>query len=157
MNTKVDAERASEIAGELLESVRSWHWSDETGQDKDQHRETALEKAEWLTELVRRIRCDLGALDAAEGVDRFGCLDLARKATTARQDTYGRPEDGFAVIARLWSIVLGVEVAPHQVALALAAVKTARLVSNPKHLDSWVDLAGYAACGAEIATGRRST
>jgi hypothetical protein len=157
MNTKADAERASEIAAELHEAVRRWHWSDETGQDKEHHREAALEKAEWLAELVRRVRCDLGELGAAEGVDRFGCLDLARRATTSRQDSYGRPEDGFAVIARLWSVVLGVDVAPHQVALALGAVKTARLIANPQHLDSWVDLAGYAACGAEIATVRRST
>jgi hypothetical protein len=33
------------------------------------------------------------------------------------------------------------------VALFLACVKIARLSNNKAHRDSWVDLAGYAACG----------
>jgi hypothetical protein len=32
-----------------------------------------------------------------------------------------------------------------------ADLKLARLENQPDHMDSWVDLAGYAACGAEIA------
>jgi len=38
---------------------------------------------------------------------------------------------------------------PHDVALMMALLKIARLKGNPIHGDSWVDLAGYAACGAE--------
>ena len=30
--------------------------------------------------------------------------------------------------------------------------KMARLRHDPAHTDSWVDVAGYAACGAEVAT-----
>lgn len=30
-------------------------------------------------------------------------------------------------------------------------LKIARLANNPEHMDSWVDLAGYAACGGEIS------
>jgi len=33
----------------------------------------------------------------------------------------------------------------------MALLKIGRLKSNPIHGDSWVDLAGYAACGAELA------
>jgi hypothetical protein len=35
----------------------------------------------------------------------------------------------------------------------LALLKVARIRSNPKHADNWIDIAGYAACGGEIATG----
>jgi len=37
------------------------------------------------------------------------------------------------------------------VALMMAAMKLARLRFNPTHEDSWVDLAGYAACGMDVA------
>lgn len=35
--------------------------------------------------------------------------------------------------------------------LAMILVKIARLAQNPTHLDSWVDIAGYAGLGYEIA------
>ena len=82
---------------------------------------------------------------------RFDCLDLAREAVTARADPYGTPESNFARIAALWSVILEQPVTSAQVALCLDAVKTARLIQNPKHADSWVDKAGYAACGMEVA------
>jgi uncharacterized protein DUF6378 len=37
------------------------------------------------------------------------------------------------------------------VALCLGAMKIARLTAAPGHRDSWIDLAGYAACGAAVA------
>lgn len=86
-------------------------------------------------------------------MNRKETLDAA--ATCILQDrnnVYGSPEDSFTLIANFWGLILGTPVTPVQVALCLDAVKTARLVTNPKHTDSWVDKAGYAACGAEIAT-----
>lgn len=84
-------------------------------------------------------------------MDRFECLDAARQAVTARQSHYGGPEENFTNAARIWSVILGCDVAPHQVALCLDAVKTARLIADPAHMDSWVDKAGYSSCGAEVA------
>lgn len=85
-------------------------------------------------------------------------LDAAALCVTHdRNDTYGGPEDSFAIIADLWSVYWQatdrINFEAHDVALMLALLKTARLVRNPKHADSWVDLAGYAACGAECAQG----
>jgi hypothetical protein len=40
---------------------------------------------------------------------------------------------------------------PADVAQMMALMKIARLENDPSHLDSWTDLAGYAACGAEIS------
>jgi hypothetical protein len=86
-------------------------------------------------------------------LDRQGCLDAAGRAVLAdRANVYGPPEDNFRRIAAIWSVVLGIEVTPTQVAACMAGVKLARLAQSPGHGDSWVDLAGYAACGAEVSS-----
>jgi hypothetical protein len=33
----------------------------------------------------------------------------------------------------------------------MSLLKLARIRSNPGHSDNWIDLAGYAACGGELA------
>lgn len=68
-----------------------------------------------------------------------------------RNKAHGEPEDNFRVIAGFWNAYLGVEISPTDVANMMALMKIARLKHNPQHTDSWVDLAGYAACGAGIA------
>jgi hypothetical protein len=79
-------------------------------------------------------------------------LDQAMRAvTTERAKQYGSPENSFQSIADLWTAYLGMKITPVDVAAMMALLKIARTKANPKHLDSWVDLAGYAACGAEAA------
>ena len=86
-------------------------------------------------------------------MDRRQCLDAAAEAVLKnRQNLYGTPEDGFAGIAAIWSVLLGRKVASYEVALCLAALKLVRATNSPQHADNWADLAGYAACGAELAT-----
>jgi Domain of unknown function (DUF6378) len=70
-----------------------------------------------------------------------------------REATHGKPENSFGRIAGLWSTLLGHAVTADQVALMLSCLKIARAWGNPRHADNWIDLAGYAACGGEIATG----
>lgn len=72
--------------------------------------------------------------------------------TKDRANTYGSAEDNFARIAAYWGIHLGVEINATDVAVMLSLVKVARLKTSPGHADNWVDLAGYAACGSEIAS-----
>lgn len=84
--------------------------------------------------------------------DRFTVLDLARDAVTRRAAAYGEPAPHFTRAARLWSVLLGIEIEAYQVALCLGALKLARLVEAPGHADSAADLAGYAAIGHELAT-----
>ena len=68
-----------------------------------------------------------------------------------RRATYGEPSRLFEHIAKRWSLVLGVEVTPPQVALCLIDLKLARLTTDPGHLDSITDVAGYAACLREVS------
>lgn len=68
-----------------------------------------------------------------------------------RQATHGKPEDSFGTIGRLWSAYLGIDLASHQVAAMMVLLKVARSKTNPQNEDNWVDIAGYAACGAELA------
>lgn len=68
-----------------------------------------------------------------------------------REQDYGTPENSFGKIADLWSAYTGHTYSPKDVAMMLALLKVARIASGDK-ADSFVDLAGYAACAGEIAT-----
>lgn len=68
-----------------------------------------------------------------------------------RRQDYGDALDSFEAIAKLWSVVLGVDVTAEQVALCQAMLKMGRLLNTPNHEDSWVDIIGYAALGGDIA------
>jgi hypothetical protein len=83
-------------------------------------------------------------------------LDEAKRIVTgARRAAYGKPEDNFARIARLWNAhrencgKTG-DVTPADVAMLMILMKVARLAESPAHRDSTVDIVGYAACYAEL-------
>ena len=74
--------------------------------------------------------------------------------TKDRAATHGDAEANFYRIADLWNAYLGLDdITPIDVAVMLALLKAARIRQNPTHADNWIDMAGYAACGGEIATG----
>lgn len=81
----------------------------------------------------------------------------AALVTSERAATHGDMENNFATIAAYWKLYLRSRGMPvpnldaADVAAMMALLKLARAGSNPRHLDNWVDLAGYAACGAEVA------
>ena len=86
-------------------------------------------------------------------MNRSECLDKAKEIVNgARQENYGSPEKNFEEIARYWSIFLDRDISAIDVALMMVLMKLARLQNKPDHDDSWIDIAGYAANGAEIAT-----
>lgn len=68
-----------------------------------------------------------------------------------REEDYGSPEDNFKLIADLWSGYLKTTVTPVDVAMMMGLLKIARVKGGRMTADSFVDLAGYAACGGEIA------
>lgn len=71
-----------------------------------------------------------------------------------REQDYGTPEDNFKLIARLWTDYTGYAYTACDVAMMMALLKIARISTGTGTEDSFVDLAGYAACGAEIVTER---
>ena len=77
-------------------------------------------------------------------------LQHAAAIVADRRASYGEPSQLFKHIAKRWSLVLGVEVTPAQVTLCLIDLKLARLTTDPAHLDSITDVAGYAACLREV-------
>lgn len=84
--------------------------------------------------------------------DRKSVLDAAAQAVLAdRNNTHGAPENTFGMTADLWSTYLGIEVSAHDVAVLNLLQKVSRIQHNSQHTDSWVDIAGYAACGSELA------
>ena len=68
-----------------------------------------------------------------------------------REQDYGTPEQNFQIIADLWSAYKGVSFSPVDVAMMMSLLKIARIKSGGGTGDSFVDLAGYAACGGELA------
>lgn len=69
-----------------------------------------------------------------------------------REQDYGSPENNFQTIAKFWSAYKSVDFTATDVAMMMALLKIARIKTGTATEDSFVDLAGYAACGGEIAT-----
>lgn len=92
---------------------------------------------------------------------RKAILDQAGKAVLEDRTTmHGGVENNFATIAAYWTThmhargILKPGSAPlesQDVAIMLALLKAARLAVNFEHMDSWADLAGYAACGGGLS------
>lgn len=83
-------------------------------------------------------------------MNRKECLKEAEKAVlTDREADYGAPEDTFAQIANLWATYLYTDITPKDVANMMILLKIARAANGNKN-DNYIDIAGYAACAAEI-------
>ncbi|MCZ8324376.1 MAG: DUF6378 domain-containing protein [Sphingomonadaceae bacterium] len=80
----------------------------------------------------------------------WSILGHTAKVLEERRDDYGDPAEQFKAIAERWSITLGTPVTPSQVALCMIDLKLARLAHDPGHVDSMVDVIGYAALLKEV-------
>lgn len=97
--------------------------------------------------------------DVKRKLTRADILHAAEKCVCGQRETdYGTPEDNFKAIAELWSAYLdrmsvgkygNTIVEAKDVAAMMALLKIARIAAGGGKADSWIDLAGYAACGAE--------
>lgn len=96
-------------------------------------------------------------------------LEAATAAVADRGLNYGRPENNFNRIASLWNAHMRNRYAEGiggdttialptldgaDVSMMMVLMKVARLENTPDHKDSWIDIAGYAACGGELTAGR---
>lgn len=97
--------------------------------------------------------------DEKRKLTRADILHAAEKCVCGqREQDYGTPEDNFETIAKLWETYLrracvdeagGVYIDANDVAMMMALLKIARIAAGGGKADNWIDLAGYAACGAE--------
>lgn len=78
-------------------------------------------------------------------------LKHAATIIAERRDIYGDPAISMATVAKRWSITLGRIVSPAEVVLCLIDLKLARLAHDPRHPDSALDVAGYAALLREVS------
>ena len=102
-------------------------------------------------------------------MNRAEILEAARVCVCGeREQDYGKPEDNFSTIGLLWGVylraahpelakVMGVNrIDAKDVAAMMALLKVARIATGSSP-DSFVDLAGYAACAGEIAEKNTAT
>ena len=90
-------------------------------------------------------------------MNRAMILETAAKIVTGnREQEYGSPEDNFKQIANLWNSFLetrqGKLLTAADVAIMMILFKIGRLATGAGSVDTWLDIAGYAACGGEIGT-----
>ena len=95
-------------------------------------------------------------------------LKAAEKIVSGeRQEQYGSPEDNFAAIASYWECYLdalakncGIDVTftldAADVAAMMILFKVGRLSTGAGSADTWIDIAGYAACGGQIQTAKKN-
>jgi len=69
-----------------------------------------------------------------------------------RNADYAPPEENFQRIADLWNIYLDGRcgLTPYDTAIMMVLVKVARSMASPHLIDHLVDIAGYAACAADV-------
>lgn len=72
-----------------------------------------------------------------------------------RQDKYGNCKDNFGIIAEFWTEYLNAEVTAEDVAVMMILLKIARIRTGIYDPDNYIDIAGYAACGSEIASKKQ--
>ena len=97
-------------------------------------------------------------------MNRKEILEAASSAVHAQdaEHDYGKPENNFQTIADLWNTYmeamcddeeLNVYLSSRDVAAMMVLLKVARVATSEK-ADHWIDIAGYAACGGEIESGK---
>lgn len=79
-------------------------------------------------------------------------LKHAANIIAERRAQYGEAGTAMSAVAERWSVTLGREITPAQVVLCLIDLKLVRLVRNPAHEDSIVDVCGYAALLCEVVS-----
>ena len=83
---------------------------------------------------------------------RSEILDTAKTMVCGqREQDYGKAEDNFAAIAEFWSAYLDQDISAKDVGIMMCLFKIGRIKTGTGTDDSFIDLAGYAACAGEIA------
>ena len=88
------------------------------------------------------------------------CEKAAGLVAGDRNEQHGDKETNFRATADLWNTFLGsrlsTPIEPHEVALMMVLLKVSRVMAGKHNPDNYVDMAGYAGCGGELAILPRS-
>ncbi len=68
------------------------------------------------------------------------------RIVTERADQYGPPEVSLDMIARYWSVAVGVELTSAQVSQMMILLKLARIQTGQPSEDTLLDIVGYSFC-----------
>lgn len=97
-------------------------------------------------------------MESKKILNREEILEQALKNVTHDSDDYyGEPEDNFGIISDLWTTYINgyfgssISVSPEDVAVMMCLFKIGRMAGGDFNPDSYIDLAGYAACAGEVA------
>ena len=116
--------------------------------------EMDLQSSDELLKAFEKHQYNLHQNTEENKMTRAEILQKAEAIVTGeRQKNYGSPEYNFETIANFWNAYMGNDLFNAiDVAMMMALLKIARIKTGTATEDSFVDLAGYAACGGEIAT-----
>ncbi len=76
-------------------------------------------------------------------------IDILSHTLNEREDSYGDPSDSMKTIAHMWSAYHDSYISAPEMVSMMIMLKLARLKETPDHLDSWIDIAGYASIAYE--------
>lgn len=97
--------------------------------------------------------------EESEAMTKSEFLDEVKRIVAEREGQHGKPADTFKAIAAAWSAyltaVVGVPVMLREedVAMMMVELKVHRFAGGQgTHMDTLLDIAGYAACAGELAS-----
>lgn len=70
-----------------------------------------------------------------------------------REKDYGSATKNFENISKMWSVILEKEITVEQVIQCMISLKQCRLLNQPDHKDSWIDICGYVGVWEKIKKG----
>lgn len=158
-NEELSATKVQEFARRDLRAIMDCDkvyvlpgWESSTGATNEVKFAGWLGKEVWTVYGFRRVP-SLGPFGGGRANARSDVLLTAESLVNGdRNVDYGDPKQDFRRTAAMWSAYLGKNVAHYDVAAMMAMLKISRIRWSPGKRDSWVDLAGYAACGWDCAS-----
>lgn len=100
--------------------------------------------------------------EESEAMTKSEFLDEVKRIVAEREGQHGKPAETFKAIAAAWSVyltaIVGVPVMLREedVAMMMVELKVQRFAGGQgTHMDTLLDIAGYAACAGELVSGGR--
>lgn len=114
---------------------------------------------EQLLELEGVVDVVMDAVEEGKAMTKATFLDKVKHIVAEREGQHGKPAETFKAIAAAWSVyltaVVGVPVMLREedVAMMMVELKVQRFAGGQgTHMDTLLDIAGYAACAGELAS-----